>query len=409
MNKELLQKYADFAVKIGVNPQKGQTMIISAQVNSAEFARMCAKAAYEAGAANVVVFYADEELSRIQFEKADISVLEDIKPWTVNRFLEYIESEGSACMLSISSTNPEIYKGLDTQKVDRALLAASKAAKAWRHYTMHDLVQWCIVAIPSPVWAKKVFPNDENAVEKLWSTIFDVCRVTGGNPVSEWKTHVANTTARKDKLNAMQLDYLHLKSENGTDLKIGLAQKAIWEGAQSVTPQGYKFIANVPTEEVFSAPDCNRVDGVVKGTKPYVYNGNLIENFTVWFEKGRVVKHTADKGEELLTQLLSADEGARSIGEIALVPFSSPINKCNVLFYNTLFDENATCHIAFGDGYPGTIEGGTKMSQDELSALGVNHSVIHEDVMIGSADMSIKGYDKQGKEYILFENGEWAI
>lgn len=409
MNKELLQKYADFAVKVGVNPQSGQTMIIRAQVESAEFARMCAKSAYEAGAANVAVFYADEEFSRLQLEKTDISVLEDIKPWTVNRFLEYIESDGGACMLSISSQNPEIYKGLDTIKVDRALLAANKAAKPWRHYPMHDLVQWCIVAIPSTVWAKKVFPDDENAVEKLWSTIFDVCRVTGGDPVSEWKSHVSNTTARKDKLNAMQLDYIHLKSENGTDLKIGLAQKAIWEGAQSETPKGYKFIANVPTEEVFSAPDCHRVDGVVKGTKPYVYNGNLIENFTVWFENGRVVKHTADKGEELLTQLLSADKGARSIGEIALVPFSSPINKCGVLFYNTLFDENATCHIAFGDGYPGTIEGGTKMSQDELSALGVNHSVIHEDVMIGSADMSIKGYDKQGKEFILFENGEWAI
>ncbi|MEG2922949.1 MAG: aminopeptidase [Oscillospiraceae bacterium] len=409
MNRELLQKYADFAVKIGSNPQKGQTLIIRAPIEGAEFARMCAISGYAAGAKRVVVHYNDENLSRIQMENTAVEVLEDVKPWLNRMYLDYIEDEGGACMLSIIARNPEIYKGLDAVKVDRANIAASRAAEQWRCYTMSDKIQWSIVAIPSEAWASKVYPNEENAVEKLWETIFDVCRVKGGDPVGAWKEHVAKTTEYKNKLNALKLDSVHLQSANGTDLTIGLADGAMWEGASSATPEGYNFIANIPTEEVFTAPHRARTNGVVKGTKPYVYNGNLIENFSVTFKDGIVTEFTAEKGEELLKQLLDTDEGAKHIGEIALVPVSSPINKSNVLFYNTLFDENAACHIAFGAGYPGTIVGGTVMDTEELLRHGVNDSVIHEDVMVGSDDMNITGITKEGETVQIFKNGEWAL
>lgn len=409
MNTKLLQKYADFAVNIGANPQKCQTLIIRAPIEGAEFARMCAKSAYAAGAKRVVVYYNDEKLSRIQMENTDVEVLEDIKPYTNAMYLDYIKEEGGACLLSIIARDPEIYKGLDSKKVDRANIAASKYAEAYRQYPMSDKIQWTIVAIPSTAWASKVYPNEANPIEKLWETIFDVCRVTGGNPVEEWREHIAKTTQRKDKLNELNFDYVHLTSANGTDLKIGLADTAIWEGASSKTPEGYAFVANIPTEEVFTAPHREKTNGVAVGTKPYVYNGDLIENFVVTFENGKVVKYTAEKGEGLLGQLLATDEGALHIGEIALVPASSPINKCGVLFYNTLFDENAACHIAFGDGYPGTVEGGTNMTKEQLLALGVNNSVVHEDVMIGANDMDIVGYTKDGTAHQIFKNGEWAF
>lgn len=409
MDKNLLQKYAEFSVKIGANPQKGQTLIIRAPIEGAEFARMCAEEGYKAGAKRVVVHYTDEKLSRIQMQNTDIDVLCDIKPWEQRKFLDYVEENGSACLLSIIARDPEIYKGLNAEKVDKANLAASKASDEWRSYTMTDKIQWAIVAIPSEAWAAKVYPNEKNAVEKLWSTIFDVCRVTGGNPVEEWQRHVAYTTACKDKLNALQLDSVHLKSANGTDLDIRLADGAVWEGASSKTPEGYEFIANIPTEEVFTAPHRLGTNGIVKSTKPYVYNGNLIEDFSVTFKDGKVIDYEARTGKELLCQLLASDEGATHIGEIALVSSQSPINKSGTLFYNTLFDENAACHIAFGEGYPGTIIGGTTMTKEELLMHGVNDSVIHEDIMIGAEDTNITGKCKNGETVTIFKNGEWAI
>lgn len=267
------------------------------------------------------------------------------------------------------------------------------------------------MAIPSAPWAQKVFPGvpAEQAQAQLWDAIFDVCRVKDGNVVEAWKAHVAKMTARRDRMNALGLESIRLQSANGTDLTIGLADGHVWEGAQSKTPEGYTFIANIPTEEVFTAPHRDRVDGVVKGTKPYVYNGNLIEGFSVTFKAGKVAAYTAERGEELLGQLLDTDEGARHIGEIALVPASSPINRRGILFYNTLFDENAACHIAFGKGYPGTVEGGTAMTKAGLLAHGVNDSIIHEDVMVGAPDMRITGRTRAGETVAIFENGEWAF
>ena len=411
MNQELLNKYAAFTVQVGVNVQKGQTLIIRCPVEGAYFGRACMEAAYKAGARDVVIRWEDEKAARIRMELGEEEALSETKPYELRSYLDYAESEGGCCLLAIHASDPEIFKGLDTAKINRVSLAKQEAMKSWREYTMKDRVQWCVVAIPTPAWAASVFPGlaEDEAQEKLWGAIFDVCRVTGGDPVSAWKEHVAKTSACRDKLNELQLESIHMTSANGTDLTVGLAEGHTWEGACSKAENGAVFIANVPTEEVFTAPHRERVNGVVKGTKPYVYNGQLIEGFSVTFKDGVVVDYSAEKNAELLGQLLDSDEGARRIGEIALVPASSPINRSGLLFYNTLFDENAACHIAFGAGYPTTVKGGAAMTTEELLACGVNDSAIHEDVMVGAEDMTITGLTKSGETVIIFENGEWAI
>ena len=411
MNQELLNKYAAFTVQVGVNVQKGQTLIIRCPVEGAYFGRACMEAAYKAGARDVVIRWEDEKAARIRMELGEEEALSETKPYELRSYLDYAESEGGCCLLAIHASDPEIFKGLDTAKINRVSLAKQEAMKSWREYTMKDRVQWCVVAIPTPAWAASVFPglSEDEAQEKLWSAIFDVCRVTGGDPVSAWKEHVAKTAACRDKLNELQLESIHMTSANGTDLTVGLAEGHTWEGACSKAENGTVFIANVPTEEVFTAPHRERVNGVVKGTKPYVYNGQLIEGFSVTFKDGVVVEYSAEKNAELLGQLLDSDEGARRIGEIALVPASSPINRSGLLFYNTLFDENAACHIAFGAGYPTTVKGGAAMTTEELLACGVNDSAIHEDVMVGAEDMTITGLTKSGETVTIFENGEWAI
>ena len=411
MNQELLNKYAAFTVQVGVNVQKGQTLIIRCPVEGAYFGRACMEAAYKAGARDVVIRWEDEKAVRIRMELGEEEALSETKPYELRSYLDYAESEGGCCLLAIHASDPEIFKGLDTAKINRVSLAKQEAMKSWREYTMKDRVQWCVVAIPTPAWAASVFPGlaEDEAQEKLWGAIFDVCRVTGGDPVSAWKEHVAKTSACRDKLNELQLESIHMTSSNGTDLTVGLAEGHTWEGACSKAENGEEFIANVPTEEVFTAPHRERVNGVVKGTKPYVYNGQLIEGFSVTFKDGVVVDYSAEKNAELLGQLLDSDEGARRIGEIALVPASSPINRSGLLFYNTLFDENAACHIAFGAGYPTTVKGGAAMTTEELLACGVNDSAIHEDVMVGAEDMTITGLTKTGETVTIFENGEWAI
>ncbi len=411
MNQELLKKYAEFTVQVGINVQKGQTLIIRCPIDGAYFGRACMEAALKAGARDVVMRYEDEKAARIRLEYGSEEALCDIKPYELRSFLDYAESEGGCCVLSIHASDPEIYKGLDAGKLNRVALAKRAAMKPWQEYTMKDRVQWCVVAIPTAAWATTVFPDldADQAQEKLWSTIFDVCRVTNGDPVGEWKLHVEKTAARRDKLNEMQLESIRMQSANGTDLTVGLADGHTWEGACSKAENGTVFIANVPTEEVFTAPHCQRVNGVVKGTKPYVYNGQLIEGFSFTFKDGKVVEYSAEKNEELLGQMLDSDEGARRIGEIALVPASSPIHRSGVLFYNTLFDENAACHIAFGAGYPTTVKGGAAMSREELLACGVNDSAIHEDMMVGSEDMTITGLTKSGETVLIFKDGEWAI
>lgn len=410
MNDKLLKQYGEMAVKAGVNIQPGQTLIINAPITAAELVHHCATAAYDAGAKEVVVNWSDEKLSRIKMDRTAKEVLCDVKPWIQDSYLQYIRSEGSAAILSITGSDPELYKGLDMEKINAYSIARMKALAEYREYTMASRIQWCVIAVPSEGWAKKVFPElpAEQAVEKLWETIFKVSRVEG-DAVENWKTYATQRAHRRDRINAMALKQLHFTSSNGTDLYVDLADDHIWGGVSEYSEAGVEFIPNMPTEELFTAPHKDRVNGTVYGTKPYVYNGDLIDEFVLTFKDGKVVNFDAKTGKDLLAQLLSTDEGAVSIGEVALVPASSPINKENVLFYNTLFDENAACHIAFGEGYPGTVKGGEKMTQEQLLAKGVNQSVIHEDVMIGAADMSITGLCADGTTVQLFSNGEWVF
>ena len=411
MNQEYLQLYADFIVKVGVNVRPRQNFIIRCPVTMPEFAHACAKAGYEAGAKEVIVRWEDERLARMRLEYGQEADLCALKPYELRSYLDYAEDPDGCCTLAIHAEDPEAFAGLDAGKLNRVNLARRTFMKPWQEYTMNDRVQWCVAAVPAPSWAAKVFPGIpvEEAMEKLWALIFDVCRVSTGDPVAAWREHVAKTKARRDQLNAWELESVRLQSANGTDLTIGLAEDASWEGASSVAENGAEFIANVPTEEVFCAPHRDKVNGVVYGTKPYAYNGQLIEGWHVTFKDGCVVEHGAEKNGLLLAELLTTDENANRIGEIAFVPASSPINRSGVLFYDTLFDENAACHIAFGAGYPTNIKGGAKLSRAELMKKGLNDSAIHEDVMIGAPDTLITGLRKNGETVSIFENGEWAF
>ena len=408
---ELLQKYADFIVRVGVNPQPGQTLIINCPLEGAPLARLCVRSAFEAGARDVQVNWTDDAVTRTRMELGSEDALTDHKGWQLRRYLDYAESEGGVCVLHLIADDPELFAGLDGAKISRVNSANRSFMQPWREYTMNDRVQWSIAALPAEPWAKKMFPELDTAaaIEAQWKLIFDTCRVTGGDPVGEWQKHLDRLNELGAKMNALDLESVHFESANGTDLTVGLADDATWEGASSKAENGTDFIANVPTEEVFCAPHRERVNGIVYGTKPYVYNGQLIEGWHVTFKDGKVVEHGAEKNASLLAELLSTDENACRIGEIALVPASSPINQSGVLFYNTLFDENAACHIAFGAGYPTNIKDGSKMNRTELLAKGLNDSAIHEDVMIGAPDTNVIGTTKNGKEVTIFTNGEWAF
>ncbi len=411
MDKALFELYARFVVRSGVNVQKGQTLIISSPIEAAPFARQCAAEAYAAGARDVVMRYNDEKFSRIRLEQAGLDALTDVKPWELASYMDYYDGGPSVCRLAIYAEDPEAYKGLDVAKVEKAMQARSKVLKPWSDLSMVSRIQWCVVSVPTEAWAAKVFAGQkpEDAVEKLWAAIFKATRVEGGAPEAAWEAHAEASTRRVEALNALGLAALHLEGENGTDLTVGLVDDYVFEGIPGYTPEKVRFFANVPSEEVFTAPHRSRVDGVVKSSLPYVYNGNLIEGITARFEKGVAVEVRAEKGDELLQQMMSADEGARRLGEIALVPASSPIRQSGLLYYNTLFDENAACHMAFGEGYPTCVKGGAAMSREELDAKGLNDSLIHEDIMIGTPGMNITGITADGRRVPVFKAGEWAL
>lgn len=406
----LLKKYADFIVRVGVNPQPGQTLVINCCLEAAPLARLCVRSAYEAGARDVLVNWSDNEVSRSRMELGSEEALTDFKPYQLRRYLTTPRARRR-----LRPPHPcRRPRGLrrsgrrEDQPGERRAAQVHGPVAGVHHERPRPV---SIAAMPSAPWAKKIFPelDEAAAIEKLWQLIFDVCRVTGGDPVSEWKAHLDRLTDLKDKMNALDLESVHFESSNGTDLTVGIADKATWESAASVSEKGVVFLPNIPTEEVFTAPHKDKVNGIVYGTKPYVFNGQLIKGFHVTFKDGRVVEHGADEGADLLGQLLDTDEGARSIGEVALVPASSPINRSGALFYSTLFDENAACHIAFGASYPGTTESGTRLSKDELLARGMNQSAIHEDVMVGAEDSHITGKCRDGRTVELFRDGVWVL
>lgn len=406
--QEKLDQYAELTVYVGLNVQKGQFVVINTTTDTLEFTRLVVKKAYEAGAKRVQVNYEDPVLTRTHFELAPEDAFKDFPQWSVVQRDEVINTGGS--FLWIDAEDPDLLTGIPAKRLADWQKTAGKALERYRQAVGTDKIAWSIVAIPSPKWAQKVFPElpADQQMEALWQAIFKTVRIGEGNAVEAWKNHIAFLEKRAAQLNDKRFVKLQY-SAPGTDLTIELPDKHIWMTGASKTPQGNPFIANMPTEEVYTVPLKHGVDGTVRNTKPLVYQGNVIDNFTLTFEKGKIVNAHAETGQELLNEMISADEGAAYLGEVALVPHHSPISDSNILFYNTLFDENASNHLAIGDSYPTCYEGARDLERNQLAAIGLNTSIVHEDFMIGSSSMDIDGVKADGSKEPIFRNGNWAF
>lgn len=403
-----LEKYAELAVRVGINVQQGQTLVVSAPLTAVELVRKIARKAYEAGAKNVHVEWNDEELTLIKYKLAPEEAFHEYPMFRAKGWEEF--AENGAGFLSIYSPNPDLLKDVDPKRVAAATKASGEALKGWRSYTMSNKVSWTLISTPTVEWAAKMFPELPAgvAVERLWDLILKATRVDQPDPVAAWKEHNARLAKTVDYLNAKQYRRFVYKSE-GTDLTVDMPERHLWLGGSVLNGKGIAFNPNVPTEEVFSMPHKEGANGVVRSKKPLNYGGTLIDNFTLKFKNGRVVDFSAETGYETLKLLLETDEGARRLGEIALVPHRSPISDTNQIFYNTLFDENASCHFALGRAYPTTLQDGSGLGREELAARGANDSLVHVDFMIGSSDLSIDGITADGRSEPVFRNGNWAI
>ncbi|MGO4693946.1 aminopeptidase [Paenibacillus sp. 2TAB26] len=403
-----LENYAELVVKVGVNVQQGQTVVVMAPITAAPLVRLIASEAYKAGAKNVHVEYNDEELSRIKYKQAPEEAFSEYPMWRAKAWEEFVEN--GAAFITIYSPNPDLLNDVDAKRVATASKTASTALSGYRGSLMNHTNAWSLVSYATPEWAAKVFPNlsQEEAVQKLWERIVDATRIGLSDPVQAWKAHNAKLLQMVELLNGKRYKQLQYEAP-GTNLTIDLPDGHIWLGGSKANAKGVYFNPNMPTEEVFTMPNKDGVNGTVRSTKPLNYNGQVINGFSLTFKDGKVVDHSAEQGYEALTNLLNTDEGARHLGEVALVPHDSPISNSNVTFFNTLYDENASCHLALGQAYPVNIQGGTKMSPEELLAHGANRSLTHEDFMIGSADMNIDGVTQDGTREPIFRKGNWAI
>ena len=405
-----LREYAKLLIEVGLNVQKKQTLIISSPVECAFFARLCADAAYDAGCREVIMNWSDDYLSRQKFLRADTSVFDDAPEWREKFFTHY--AEAGAAYLAIAASDPETLKGVDPDRLVRAQKSGSLLRKTFDRLQMSNGFPWCIASVPIPSWAKTVFPElpEDQAMEKLWDAILRSVRIRGdGTAVSAWHQHLDTLGRRKALLNEYHFKYLHYTNSLGTDLTIQLPEDHLWAAGNSVMKNGVEFVANMPTEEIFTAPLKTGINGVVYSAMPLVDSGNIIDKFHFVIREGRIVEAHAEKGEEFLKAAISVDDGASYFGEVALVPYDSPISNQKILFYNTLFDENASCHLAFGEAYPECIEGGESMSREEVQAHGLNYSLTHVDFMVGTADLSIVGTTHDGREIPVFVNGNFAI
>lgn len=404
-----LENYAKLIVEVGANIQKEEPLVIICPVEATDFGRLLTRYAYERGSKHVVVDYVDEEITKMKFEYESVQSLEEFPQWLVDKAT--FMGESGYAKIFVDSEDPELLSHIDPKKITAANKAKSTALKDTYKYTMNDIVTWCIAAIPSKSWAMKVFPGEtaEKAMELLWNAIFDATRMNEEDPIAAWEEHLKNLDEKSDILNKRQFRYLHYKSSNGTDLKVEMPKDHIWMSGASTNSKGTKFVANMPTEEVFSAPLRHGVNGTLYATKPLNYDGNLIDKFHLTFKDGEVIEYHAEVGEEFLKNLLTLDENAKYLGEIALVPYDSPISNSNLLFYNTLFDENASCHFAFGKAYPTCVKGASDLSEKELIERGINDSLVHEDFMVGASDLSIIGITDDGEEVPVFTNGNWAF
>ena len=408
--EDKLKEYAELLVRVGVNVQKGQDVVVTAQVDQAPFARLCVQAAYDAGARLVVLSWGDDAVSRMTYLHAADETFDVIPPYKVRFNTDY--AEGNACFLHLVSSDPENLKGVDPSRLERAHRAVGKYMKRYRELAMGSCFPWSIGALASPAWARLVFPDlpEAEAVAALWEKIFMAVRVTGdGTAVEKWCRHVEGLQRRVDILNGYDFDRLHYYNALGTDFVVGLCKGHIWGAGGEWTPKGRFIIPNMPTEEIFTAPDRDRCDDVICAALPLSKDGNVIENIRFVVKAGRIVEATASSNQELLRKSIAVDEGASRFGEVALVPYDSPISNSKTLSYNTLFDENAACHLAFGEAYPMTVEGALDMSEEERRAHGLNTSITHVDFMVGTADLSIDGYTADGRCVPVFRDGNFVF
>ena len=407
--EQKLREYAALLAKVGLNIQPGQTLVIASPVECAYFARLCASAAYDCGCREVVMNWRDDALGREKFLRADDAVFDEVPAWRSAFYNDYAKS--GAAYLSIAAEDPENLLGVDPDRLVRSQRASGKALADFYRLQMSSGFPWCVASIPIPSWAKRVFPDvsEEEAMAKLWEAIFHTMRITGdGKSAQLWQEHKDMLAARKEKLNALRFRSLHYTNSLGTDLTVELPEGHIWEAGDDVTQQGQPFVANMPTEEIFTAPRREGINGVVYASMPLVHDGNIIDGFHFVIREGKIVEAVAEKGQDVLRSAISVDEGACYFGEVALVPYDSPISNLQLLFYNTLFDENAACHMAFGEAYP-CIEGGRDMTKEQLKEKGLNDSITHVDFMIGTADLKIVGTTCDGREIPVFVDGNFAL
>ena len=404
---ELLEKYAELIVKVGVNVQKGHTVVLRIAVDQAPLARLITKKAYAAGASEVLLQWADETIQKEYLLHADEERLSEVADYKLKEADYWLEKDASR--ISVVSSDPSALAGVDSDRLATFNKANGKAFLTLSNAVQANKVSWTVVAAAGEGWAKKVFPelSKDEAIDALWDQIFKTTRIYAPDPIKAWMEHDEKLQAKAKMLNDEQFAALHYTAP-GTDLVVGLPKNHIWEAPSSVNARGELFMANMPTEEVFTAPDANNVNGTVTSTKPLSYAGNIIEGMHFTFKDGKVVDFKADKGQEVLANLLATDEGAKHLGEVALVPDPSPISQSGITFYNTLFDENASNHLAFGSAYAFSIQGGTEMSEEELKKAGLNRSHTHVDFMIGSNQMNIDGIRHDGSKVAIFRSGDWA-
>lgn len=407
MHKSKLRAYAHLIAVKGVNIQKKQPVIIEAELDQPEFIEILVDECYKAGASTVDVRWSHQPLTKLNVRHQTLKNLSSVEEWELERMKH--QEETLPARIVILSDDPDGLKGVNMDKYSKASQARRKAFKPFRD-RMENKYQWCIAAVPGVKWAKKLFPNDRKsvAVEKLWQAILSASRADV-DPINQWEEHNANIAKRCEYLNSLGVSELRYKSSNGTDFTVGIIDGARFVGGAGGTTKGVMFNANIPSEEVFITPMKGKAEGKVVSTMPLSYESQLIENFSITFKDGKAVEYSAEKNEELLGKLLSMDENAGYLGECALVPFDSPINNSGILYYNTLFDENASCHLALGAGYSECIPGFEEMTFEECVEKGCNDSIIHVDFMIGAEDLSVIAVDKDGKETPLFVNGNWAF
>ncbi|ALS25281.1 MULTISPECIES: aminopeptidase [Paenibacillus] len=406
--KEQLEKYAALAVHVGVNVQKGQTLVVNAPLQAVELVRLIAVKAYEAGAKHVHVEWNDEQLAHIKYKLAPVEAFQEYPMWKAQGLTEM--AENGAAFLSIYSPSPDLMKDVDPDRISAATKTNASALKTYKSYIMAHKVAWSLISIATDQWAQKVFPDlpADAAVEALWNRIFEATRVNLEDPIEAWKKHNAHLAQTVELLNNKRYKQLIYEAP-GTNLTVDLPEKHVWLGGAKENAKGVWFNPNMPTEEVFTMPHKDGVNGVVRSTKPLNYAGQIIDGFSLTFKDGKVVDFSAETGYDALKRLLDTDDGAGRLGEIALVPHQSPISNANLIFYNTLFDENASSHLALGQAYQVNLQGGTGMSEKELSDNGANTSLVHVDFMIGSGDMNVDGLTPDGRREPLIRNGNWAV